>query len=150
MLMRVVMIVVVMMVMVVMVVIMAVVVMAVVVCLVLMTFVGNHVVLMMFGIDGMFVPVVGLRRLRIDSGAFDHLALHAIAIAAAAGVAMARSAAVMAAVLVLFLRLAMCALIGFDQRQTVGDRNLVVIRMDFAEGEEAMTVAAIFDEGGLQ
>ena len=32
----------------------------------------------------------------------------------------------------------------------VGDRDLVVVRMDFVEGEEAVTVSAVFDEGGLE
>ena len=50
----------------------------------------------------------------------------------------------------LFFGLAMGAFVGLDQRQTVGDRDLVVIGVDFAEGEEAVAVAAIFDEGGLQ
>ena len=54
------------------------------------------------------------------------------------------------AVFVLFLGLAMGALVGFDQRLTVGDRDLVVVGMDFAEGKEAVAVAAIFDEGRLQ
>jgi len=53
-------------------------------------------------------------------------------------------------VFALFLGLAMGALIGLDQRLTVGDRDLVVVGMDFAEGEEAVPVAAIFNEGGLQ
>ena len=44
----------------------------------------------------------------------------------------------------------MGALVGLDQRLTVGDRNLIIVGMDFAEGEEAMAVAAIFDEGRLQ
>ena len=54
------------------------------------------------------------------------------------------------AVLVLFLGLAMGTFVGFDQRLTVGDRNLIVVRMNFAEGQEAVAVAAIFDEGGLE
>ena len=37
-----------------------------------------------------------------------------------------------------------------DQRLTVGDRDLVIVGMDFREGEEALAVAAIFDEGRLQ
>jgi len=37
-----------------------------------------------------------------------------------------------------------------DQRLTVGDRDLIVIRMDFAESEEAVAVAAVIDKGGLQ
>ena len=37
-----------------------------------------------------------------------------------------------------------------EQALPVGDGDLVVVRMDFAEGEEAVPVAAVFDEGGLQ
>ena len=97
------------------------------------------------------VSFVRLRRLRgIDACAFHDLALDALAMAAAAGVAVARAAAVAGAVFTLFFRLAMGTLIGLDQRLTVGDRDLIVIRMDFAEGEEAMAVAAILDEGRLQ
>ena len=44
----------------------------------------------------------------------------------------------------------MGALIGFDQGLTVGDRDLVIVGMNFRKGEEAMAVAAIFDEGRLQ
>ncbi|MNE08160.1 hypothetical protein D3C80_1008060 [compost metagenome] len=32
----------------------------------------------------------------------------------------------------------------------VGDGDLVVVRVDFVEGQEAVAVAAVFDEGGLQ
>ena len=41
---------------------------------------------------------------------------------------------------------------GLQRQQAlpVGDRDLVVVGMDFAEGQEAMAVAAIFDEGSLQ
>src|SRR3984957_2494129 len=68
---------------------------------------------------------------------------------APARAAMARTAAARA-VLGFFLRLAMGTLIGFDQRLTIGDGDLIVIGMNFAEGEKAVSVAAIFDEGGLQ
>jgi hypothetical protein len=37
-----------------------------------------------------------------------------------------------------------------DQRLPIGDRDLVVIRMNFAESEEAVAVAAVIDERGLQ
>jgi len=40
--------------------------------------------------------------------------------------------------------------LGLQQRLTVSDRDLVVIRVDFAEGEEAVTVSAIFDECRLK
>jgi hypothetical protein len=123
--------------------------------LMLVAFVGNHAVIvvpgimfMMLGIDGMFVSLDGGQRLRVVR-TLDHLALDALAMAAATGIAMARPAA-MAAVLVLFLGLAVGALVGFDQRLTVGDRDLVIVGMDFAEGQEAVPVAAILDEGGLQ
>jgi hypothetical protein len=53
-------------------------------------------------------------------------------------------------VLALFLGLAVGLLLGFDQRLPVGNRDLVVVGMDFAEGEEAVAVAAIFDESGLE
>ena len=42
------------------------------------------------------------------------------------------------------------ALLLVDQRLPVGDRDLIVVGMDFAEGEEAVAVAAVVDEGGLQ
>ncbi|MCP1844789.1 MULTISPECIES: hypothetical protein [unclassified Bradyrhizobium] len=130
-------------------------VMRMIMLLMLVAFVGDHAVivvpgilLMMLGIDGMFVGLDGGQRLRVVRP-LDHLALDALAMAAPTGVAMARPAA-MAAVLVLFLGLAMGALVGLDQRLTVGDRDLVIVGMDFAEGQEAMPVAAILDEGGLQ
>jgi hypothetical protein len=82
-------------------------------------------------------------------GVLDHPALHALATVAAARIAVARTTAAMT-VLVFFLGLAVRALVGFDQRLTVGDRDLVIVRMDFAKGEEAVAVAAIFDKGGLQ
>ncbi|WP_433995645.1 hypothetical protein [Bradyrhizobium tropiciagri] len=145
---------------VVMVVIMA---MLVVMCLVLVTivlmafvlmafvfvaFMGHHAVVVVLGVAGNLVIAARFGR-RLLACALDHLALHALAMAAAAGVAVARAAAV-AAVFLLFLGLAMGALFGLDQRLTVGDRDLVIIGMDFAEGEEAVPVAAILDEGGLQ
>src|SRR5258708_37862202 len=69
--------------------------------------------------------------------------------AAPARTAMARTAAA-GAILGFFLRLAMGTLIGFDQRLTIGDGDLIVVGMNFAEGEKAVAVAALFDEGGLQ
>lgn len=44
----------------------------------------------------------------------------------------------------------MGALVRLDQRLTIGDGDLVVIGVDFAESEKAVAVAAVFDEGGLQ
>jgi hypothetical protein len=95
----------------------------------------------------MIVRLGGLRRVCVFRS-YD-LALHALAIAAAARVAMPRTAAV-GTIFGFFLGLAVRAFVGFDQRLTVGDRDLIIVGMDFAEGQEAVPVAAIFDEGGLQ
>lgn len=136
------------MVMLMIVVMLVVVVMRMIMRIMLVTLMGDRAVLTMLGIDGMLVSLDRRLGLRVG-GTLDHLALDTVAMAAAAGIAMTRPAA-MAAVLVLFLGLAMGALVGFDQRLTVGDRDLVVVGMDFAEGQEAVTVAAILDEGSLQ
>jgi hypothetical protein len=115
----------------------------------------------MFGIVGVGVPVFavlvvmmlmierlgGLRR--FGAVGVDDLALHSLAIAAAPRVAMPRAPAV-GAIFGFFLGLAMRAFVGFDQRLTVGDRNLVIVGVDFAERQEAVAIAAIFDERGLQ
>ncbi len=37
-----------------------------------------------------------------------------------------------------------------EQRLPVGDRDLVVVRVDFGEGQEAVAVAAVIDERRLQ
>src|SRR5215831_5004199 len=47
-------------------------------------------------------------------------------------------------------RIAVGALFLVDQRLPIGDRYLVVIWVDFAERQEAVAVAAIVHEGGLQ
>jgi hypothetical protein len=96
---------------------------------------------------------IGLGRLGgILAGVLDDVALDTVTMAAAARIAVARAATVAAggAVLALFLGLAMGALVGLDQRLTVGDRDLIVVRVDFAERQEAVAVAAIFDERRLQ
>jgi hypothetical protein len=85
----------------------------------------------------------------LGTGAVDDSALHPLALAAAPRIALARTAAV-GAVFAFLLGLAVGAFVSLDQRLPVGDRNLVIIRMNFAEGQEAVAVAAIFDEGGLQ
>ena len=63
---------------------------------------------------------------------------------------MPRTAVAVGAVFGFFFRFAMRAFVGFDQRLTVGDRDLVIVGMDFAESQEAVAIAAIFDERGLQ
>ncbi len=44
------------------------------------------------------------------------------------------------------------SLLGFhlDQALTIGDRNLIVVRVNFAERQEAVAIAAIFHKCGLQ
>jgi hypothetical protein len=91
--------------------------------------------------------LIGLDEIRVR--ALDHLAADAVSITTAARAAVARTAAV-GTVFALFFGLAMGAFVGFDQCLPVGNRNLVIIRMDFAEGQKTVTVAAIFDEGRLQ
>ena len=82
-------------------------------------------------------------------GGVNDVALNAFATAAAARIAMTGTTAAGAVVRV-FLRLAMCALVGFDQRLTVGDGDLVVVGMNFAERQKAVAIAAILDERRLQ
>src|SRR5205085_8346446 len=96
----------------------------------------------------MIVRLGGLRRLKRFG--VDDLALYALAIAAAARVAMPRAAVAAGAVFGFFFRLAMRAFVSFDQGLAVGNRDLVIVGMNFAEGQKAMAIAAIFDEGGLQ
>ena len=50
----------------------------------------------------------------------------------------------------LVLGVAMRALFARDQRLPVGDRDLIVVGMDFRERQEAVAVAAVVDEGGLE
>ena len=40
--------------------------------------------------------------------------------------------------------------LGREHRFAVADRDPVIVRMDLAERQEAVAIAAIFDEGGLQ
>ncbi len=74
---------------------------------------------------------------RIVGGAFD------VGVRTTSAAALARLRRLVVLVLVgLFL--------GAHQRFAVGDGDLVVVGVDFAEGEEAVAIAAIFDEGRLQ
>src|SRR3954453_20657764 len=74
----------------------------------------------------LIIVMVGVRWLRglreVRGFGSDDLALHALALAAAPRIAVAGPAAG-GAVFALFLRLAMGALVGFDQRLSVGDRD---------------------------
>jgi hypothetical protein len=98
-------------------------------------------------VAGVVVGLCDLRRL-LALGDLDHLALHAFTAAAAARVAMARAAPVRA-LFGFFFRFAMGAFVGLDQRLPIGNGDLIIVRMNFAEGEEAVAVAAVFNEGSL-
>src|SRR5690606_21580427 len=65
-----------------------------------------------------------------------------------AATAAAIASALLAFVLVV-LGLSLLGL-GAQQRLPVGHRDLIVVGMDFGEGQEAVPVAAIFDERGLK
>ncbi len=99
------------------------------------------------------VMMLGRERLRgvpgIKRCTLDNLASHALAMSAAAGAAMTGAPAVGTVFRFLF-GLAVGAFISLDQRLPVGDGDLVIVRVDFAEGEEAVAIAAVFDEGRLQ
>ncbi|WP_283813293.1 hypothetical protein [Bradyrhizobium sp. Leo121] len=123
---------------------MTVVLVSMLVCFVLMR-IGAELVLLGFRMKR--VILIGLRIERL--GTLDDLALNALAMTAAAGIAVPGAAAVRPA-FALLLGLAMGAFFGLDQRLTVGDRDLVIVWMDFAERKEAMAVAAILDERRLQ
>jgi hypothetical protein len=115
-----------------------------------MVFITMFVVIVMRRF-GVLMGFEGLgRNALIEPRSFDHLALDAIIVTASAMAAVARTATVIGPVFALFLGLAMGAFLRLDQRLTVGNRDLVIVRMDFAEGEEAVAIAAIFDERGLQ
>ena len=62
---------------------------------------------------------------------------------------MARPATIRA-VLALLFGLAMGTFVRLDECLTIGNRDLVVIGVDFAEGQKAVAVATIFDERRLK
>src|SRR5262249_15334583 len=104
-----------------------------------------------FGVVRQHLAFEGLDAgIRANLETFDDIALDALAMAATAGVAVARAAAMVGPVPAFCSGLALSLLRGLDQRVRVRDRDLVVVGMDFAEGKEAMAVAAIFDESGLE
>jgi hypothetical protein len=118
-----------------------------VVAMFMVMFMVVMIVVLIVVMGPMFVRLIGLGLILACS--LDHAALDAVAMAAAARVAVARAAAV-GTIFVFFFGLAMGAFIGLDQRLAVGDRNLIIVRMDFAKGQKAVAVATVFDEGGLQ
>src|SRR5690242_10196078 len=101
-------------------------------------------------LDRMLVEIFGFAGdLRLHIGVLNHPALDALAIAAATRIAVTRTTAV-GAIFALFFSFAMGALVGFDQRLTIGNRDLIVVRMNFTEGEKAVAITAVLDEGRLK
>ena len=83
----------------------------------------------------------------------ERLALHHVAVARAVGAALAVTVAPAApagAVIGVGIGGAVVALFLGDQRLPVGDRDLIVVGMDFGERQEAVAVAAVIDERRLQ
>ena len=112
-----------------------------VVCLVMPRIVGVRV--------GMLAARLGLFAARL--GLFDRLAARRLVAFVRGFAARAPVAAAAAGTPVdLILGVAMRALFLGDQRLPVGDRDLIIVGMDFRERQEAVAVAAIVDEGGLQ
>ena len=60
------------------------------------------------------------------------------------------AATLFAGVLLVILVLACSFRLGIDQGLPIGDRDLVVIRMNFAESEKAMAITAILNECSLK
>ena len=59
------------------------------------------------------------------------------------------AAAIAAMMIVGLLFVARRARLGVDQRLPVGDRDLVIVGMDFGKRQIAVAVAAVLDEGRL-
>jgi hypothetical protein len=68
----------------------------------------------------------------------------------AVATAMVAATAAAGAPVGLVFGVAVRALFLGDQRLPVGDRNLIIVGMDFRERQEAVAVAAVVDEGRLQ
>src|SRR5665647_2655292 len=74
----------------------------------------------------------------------------AVGAGATVAIAAAAAAAAAAAVVGVVIGGALGAFFFRDQRLPVGDRDLVIVGMDFRERQEAVAVAAVFDERRLQ
>ena len=84
-------------------------------------------------------------------GGFDRRGLDLVAGTACRALAAAAAAARRrGAVVGLDIGGALFAFFLLDQRLPVGDRNLVIVGMNFAEGQEAVAIAAVIDECRLQ
>jgi hypothetical protein len=78
---------------------------------------------------------------------FGGVTVHRFVVAAGGAAAMPMTAG---APIGLVVGGALRALLLVDQRLPIGDRNLIIVRMDFRECQEAMAVAAVIDECRLK
>src|SRR3954453_14987149 len=90
------------------------------------------------GMAGFAAGRVAAGRLGRDGLALNDVAAAALGRALVRPLVAARAAAAAGAAIRLGLGIAMGALLLVDQRLPVGDRDLVVVGMDFAEGEKAV------------
>src|ERR1700719_1526777 len=95
----------------------------------------------------MSVITIGVRTMGVRTMGFDRRTLDLVAWATGAALPMGTASG---AIVRLHLRGPRSALLLVDQRLPVGDRDLIVIGVNFAEGEKAMAVAAIVHESCLQ
>jgi hypothetical protein len=89
-----------------------------------------------------------MRRGQIRGWGLSHLAARDFLVAAGGG--SAATARTTRAPIRLVFGGALGAAFFVDQRLPVGDGDLVVIGMNFAESKKAVTVAAVIDKRGLQ
>src|SRR5262245_10640490 len=103
--------------------------------------------------ESMLVRLIGFGDLRgLDRLAGNHIVgAFRAALTVSAPAAVPAVAAVAAAPVVGFgLGRPLHALLFLEQRLPVGNGDLIVVRMNFREGEEAVAIAAVVDEGRLQ
>ena len=86
---------------------------------------------------------------RVAARRIGEFAAQSVVVAVRGGMAIAAAAAARAPV-DFIVGGALGALLFVDQGLPVGDRDLIVVRVDFAERQEAVAIAAVIDECGLQ
>ena len=111
---------------------------------------GGQAMLDMGSADG--IGLMGFRRCCLGAG----LAVAVIAMGFAIAVFIAASPVPFTALATLRMRIVIglmaprIFLFLAQERLAVGNRDLIVVRMDFRESQEAMAVAAVIDESRLQ
>jgi hypothetical protein len=113
---------------------------------------GNGIEALRDRVRAVFATLIGIDRIVGIGRTCIALVLAAVAALAAASTSAPAAIAALAVLALAVLIVLVFSLLRFRAQQglTVGDRNLVVVGMDFTEGEEPVTVAAIFDKGCLK